>query len=204
LTQTVGAYIPNVKTGAYTLTGIQMYGKINGAKKWDQISTYDVKGKVDSLRFVFQIISESSEQPMVINSRLVHIKSDTSFTRPMHFSNYSPSSIEYKGINFDEETEIQSNRRILTDYSSVFIEYKFPKQERGNYKFEVTATKGNEEGIYKARTFGVKSANYPSLGTARELARPLIYLMGEGDHEELMKISDPDSLKKAVDRFWLE
>src|SRR5699024_11656675 len=28
--------------------------------------------------------------------------------------------------------------------------------------------------------------------------------MGEGDHEEMMKISDPDSLKAAVDRFWLK
>lgn len=203
LTQTVGAYIPDVKTGAYTLTGIQMYGKING-EEWDKISTYDVKGKIDSLRFVFQIISERTDEPMTINSRLVHIKSDTTYPRPMHFSNYSPSSIEYKGINYDETTEIQSNQRILTNYSSIFIEYKFPQQERGNYKFEVTAKKGNGEGIYKARTFGVKSANYPSLGTPRELARPLIYLMGEGDHEELMKISDPDSLKKAVDRFWLK
>lgn len=203
LSQTVEAYIPNVETGAYTLTGIQMFGKING-EEWNQINTYDVKGKIDSLRFVFQVISEESDKPMKINSQLIRFKSDTSYTRPMHFSNYSPSSIEYKGIDYDEETEIQSNQRILKDYSSVFIEYKFPQQERGNYMFEVTAKKGNMEGIYKARAFGIKSKNYPNIQSPEELARPLVYLMGEGDHEDLMSISNPDSLKIAVDRFWLK
>lgn len=204
MTQTVEAYIPNVKTGAYTLTGIQMYGKTNDQDEWNQINTYDVKGRMDSLRFVFQVISEKSNKPMRVNSRLVRYKSDTGYTRPMHFSNYSPSSIEYKGIDFDEETKIQSNQRTLTDYSSVFIEYKFPHQRRGNYMFEVTAKKGNKEGVYKARAFGVKSKNYPTIRSPFELARPLVYLMGEGDHEDLMKISNPDSLKVAVDRFWLK
>ncbi|MDX1639344.1 MAG: GWxTD domain-containing protein, partial [Balneolaceae bacterium] len=41
------------------------------------------------------------------------------------------------------------------------------------------------------------------LKSPEELARPLVYLMGRGDHEQLMSIDDSDSLKAAVDRFWL-
>lgn len=205
ITQTTETFIPETETGAYSLSKVQMYGKIlENDNGWEPINTYDVKGKVDSLRFVVQVISEQTTQPMEINSRLLRFESDTSYTRPMHFSNYSPSSIEYKGIDYDQETEIQSNRRILSSYSNTFIEYKFGAQERGNYRFEVRAQKGNAEEMFKARAFGVKSKNYPAVSTPRELARPLIYLMGEGDYEELMAISDPDSLKREMDRFWLK
>ena len=204
LTQTTETYIPETDKGAYTLTSIQMFGKEIGDERWDPITTYDVKGRIDSLRFVFQVISEQTDKRMRLNSRLVRYDSDTSYTRPMHYSNFSPSSIEYKGIDYDRETELQSNQRILTDYGSVFIEYKFANQERGNYHFEVRARRGEDEEIFKGRGFGVKSKNYPAVITTRELARPLVYLMGEGDHEDLMSISDTDSLKKEMDRFWLK
>jgi GWxTD domain-containing protein len=208
LTQTAETYIPEIETGAYTLSDIQLYGKQNEQSDWIPINTYDVKGKVDSLRFVFQLISsETDNKKMTLNSRLLRIESDTSYPRPMHYSNYSPSSIEYKGIDYNDETELQSTQRILTDYRSIFIEYKFENQERGNYRFEVTAQKEEneeEEELFKGRAFGVKSNNYPAIQTPHEMAKPLVYLMSEGDYEELMEISDPDSLKKEIDRFWLK
>lgn len=203
-TRRVETYIPKTEKGAYTLSSIQMYGKYNGQQEWDLINTYDVKGKVDSLRFVFQVISEKTDEEMLVNSKLLRFKSDTSYTRNMHSSNFSPSSIEYKGIAYNRDTKLQSNQRILSNYSSVFIEYKFKNPIRGNYRFEVTAQKGKEEKIYKGRAFGVKSKNFPAVISARELARPLVYLMDEKDHENLMNISDNDSLKKEIDKFWLK
>lgn len=204
LTHTTETYIPATETGAYALSSIQMYGKENGDANWSNLETYDVKGKIDSLRFVFQILSGNTDKDMQLDSRLVRFESDTSYTRPMHYANFSPSTIEYKGIDYDEETEIESSRRTLTDYGSVFVEYKFANQERGNYRFEVTAKRGEDEEIYKGRDFGVKSKNYPAIKSTREMARPLIYLMGEKDYEKLMSISDTDSLKKEIDRFWLK
>lgn len=204
LSHTTQTYIPETETGAYTLSSIQMYGKQEGDKNWNLINTYDIKGRIDSLRFVFQVISEKTDTQMQLDSRLLRFKSDTGYTRPMHYANFSPSSIEYKGIDYDEETVLQSNRRILTDYSSVFIEYKFANRERGNYRFEVTAKKGEEQEIYKGRDFGVKSENYPAIKTTREMARPLVYLMGEKNYKELISISDTDSLKETMDRFWLK
>jgi len=203
VTQSVETYIPETETGAYSLSKVQMYGKVNG-KDWNPIDTYDVKGRVDSLRFVFQVISEKTDKQMTLNTRLLRFKADTSYARPMHYSNYSPSSIEYKGIDYDEDTELQSNQRILTNYSSVFIEYKFANQKRGNYRFEVTAKKEGQDDVYKARAFSVKSKNYPAVSSTREMARPMIYLMGKKDYKKMMAISDNDSLKKEIDRFWLK
>ncbi|NGP90076.1 GWxTD domain-containing protein [Fodinibius halophilus] len=205
ITQEVTSYIPKTEQGKYSLSSIHMYGKNNEDSEWQRINTYDIKGNVDSLRFVFQIMSPQSKKSMELNSRLLRFESDTSYARPMHYSNYSPSSIEYKGIDYDKETELQSNKRVLSEYSSVFIEYKFAIQDRGNYRFQVTASKeGGEKEIFKARDFGIKSKNYPAVKSTKELARPLIYLMGEKRYEEFIAISDRDSLKKEIDRFWLK
>lgn len=207
LSQTTETYIPATDEGpeAYTLSTIQMYGKENGDKEWSQISGYDVQAKMDSLRFVFQVLSPQTGKELTINSRLLEFDSDTSTPRSMTRNNYSPSSIEYKGIDYDEETEVQSSQRILTDYSSTFIEYKFANENRGNYRFEVSAQKPeDEEEQFRARAFGIKSPNFPSVMSARELARPLVYLMGSKEYDRLMEISDQDSLKQEVDRFWLK
>lgn len=203
ITQTARAEIPAIEEGAYNLSSIQMYGKENSEGVWHPLNTYDVRGRIDSLRFEFQIITDETDEPMTINSSLVRFESDTSHNRSMDSRNYSPSSIEYKGIEYDDVTEIESGQRKLIDYGSIFIEYKFPQQERGNYRFEVEAQKEGDEVIFKARDFGVKSRNYPAIQSAREMARPLVYLMGRDEYEELLEISDPDSLKNEIDRFWL-
>jgi len=204
ITQTSNVEIPNTRQDEYTLSAIKLFGKESGDKKWSQISGYHVTNEVDSLRFVFQVLSPQSNASLTLNTRFIAFDSDTGLPRPITRNNYTSSNIEYKGIDFDNITELQSNRRILTDYSSVFVEYKFANKDRGNYRFEVTAKKeGDDNEIFKGRSFGVKSENFPAVESVRELARPLYYLMGPDDHEELMAISDTDSLKQAMDRFWL-
>jgi GWxTD domain-containing protein len=204
ITQTTETFIPETEEGEFTISTIQMYGKQNGAS-WSPITGYDVQSSVDSLRFVFQVISPQTERPMTIDSRLTKIKSDTDLPRSMTRSNYSSSSIEYKGIDYYNETVIQSTRRVLSDYGSVFVEYKFANQNRGNYRFEVTTKKeGDEEEQFNGRAFGVKSPNFPAVQNINELARPLAYLMDSKQYEELLEISDKDSLKQAIDRFWLK
>src|SRR5699024_7939459 len=125
ITQATETTIPQTATGAYDLSNVQMYGKINGNNEWETLRTYDGKGKIDSLRFVVQCMRPSTEDSMQIRSWLIRFKSDPGYPRPMHYSNYCPSINDYKGIDYDQETELQSNQRILTDYSSTFIEYKY-------------------------------------------------------------------------------
>jgi len=199
-------FIPDPSNEISNLTNIRMLGKRSdgSSNEWLPVTTYDVPGKLDSLRFVFQVTNNKREEPLTIDVRMIKYQSDTSVARPMHYNNYSPSSITYKGIEYDRSEIIQSNRRVLSQAGSVLIEYKFPQQDRGNYRFEVNTNESSGNSLFKARDFGIKSPNYPSIKTARELAQPLIYLMGEDDHEKLMAIKDSDSLKQEIDRFWLK
>lgn len=205
LTRQTQTYIPDPTDEVSNLTNIQMLGRNldESPGSWSAITTYDVQGAVDSLMFRLQVTNNSSEEPLTINAELVKYESDTTVARPMHYNGYSPSSIQYKGIDYDEEETIQSTRRVLTQPGSVLIEYKFAQQERGNYRFQVTTDSGDEE-LFKARDFSVKSKNYPSIKSPEELARPLAYLMGNKEYDRLLAIKDPDSLKQEVDRFWLK
>lgn len=199
-------YIPNPENNVTNLTAIMMMGKRMSDEnpEWFPITTYDVTSRVDSLKFRFQATNNNTEAPLTVEARLVRFRSDSSIARPMHYNNYSSSNIQYKGIDYDRETVIQSTRRRLLQPGSVLIEFKFEAQPRGNYRFEVRSSKStSEEEMFRARDFGVKSKNYPAIQTPRELARPLAYLMSEKEHEELMAIENPDSLKQAIDAFWL-
>ncbi len=203
ITQASNVSIPD--SGTSSLTNIRLMGKEIGNRSgnWFPITTYDVPGRIDSLKFIFQINSHSGSR-FTIDSRLLRFESDTSAAKPMYANNYSPSSIAYKGIDYSSPDEIQSTRRVLTQEGNVTIEYPFANLDRGNFRFEVNATdESRNKTIFKARDFSRKSENYPTLKTPEELARPLIYLMGRGDHEELMSIQDSDTLKEQIDRFWL-
>ncbi len=206
ITSSANTFIPNPENNVSNLTNIKMMGK-NMAKdqpSWSPITTYDVPGRVDSLKFIFQVTNNKSNEPLTVDSKLMRFKSDTSIARPMHYNDYSPSSIQYKGIDYDKREIIQSTQRKLIEAGNVLIEFTFGQQKRGNYRFQVKTNGATEDSdLFKARDFAVKSTNYPSIQTARELARPLAYLMDDNEYEEMMKISDSDSLKEAVDRFWL-
>lgn len=203
ITREANTFIPDPTNSISNLTNIQLLGKINREDSWFPITTYDVQGKVDSLMFRLQVTNNSSEEPMTVNARLLKFRSDTTIARPMHYNQYSPSSIQYKGIDYDREEVVQTNRRVLTQAGSVLIEYKFGQQQRGNYRFDVS-TDEEEEELFKARDFGVRSKNYPSIKSAAELAQPLYYLMNDDEYEQLMATQNQDSLKQQVDRFWLK
>lgn len=174
-------------------------------KDYTPVTTYDIPARFDSLQFIFQITNNKEQSPLTLESRLIRFKADTTAARPLHFSSPSQSSIQHRGIEYDDFEEVQSSRRTINQEGSVIIEVKFTSLPKGNYRFEVRSSgEGDEKELYKARDFGIKSENYPTLGTAKELANPLVYLMDEKEYENLMSINEPVALKKAVDRFWLQ
>lgn len=200
------SHIPHPARDARSLTAIQLLGKNNQYESagWSTITTYDVDGTTDSLKFIFQVTNNKAGKPFTVDTKLSRFKADTSAARPLFFHNLSRGDIRSRGIDYDREEVLQTNRRTLTGEGRIEIEYVFPRQERGNYRFEVTAQTEEGDQLFKARDFGVKSPNYPSIGNTRELARPLVYLMGDKEYEKLMSIQDEDSLKNAIDRFWLK
>lgn len=199
------AYIPDPDNPENNLTAIRLSGKnldlIN--PEFIPITTYDVTGVNDSLRFEFQVTNHDTHNPLTIISRLLFFPADLQPALPMSHNNHIPNTLPYKGIDYRNRRIADETTRVLDQPGSVLIEFKYPLLERGNYRFEVrTVThEGNE--LFKARDFAIRSENYPTLITPHELAEPLIYLMNGREYEQLMSINDPDSLKEAMDRFWL-
>ena len=199
------AYIPNPDAPENNITAIRLSGKnldlINA--EFIPITTYDVTAVNDSLRFEFQVTNNDSENPLTIISRLLYFPADLRPALPMSYSNHIPNTLPYKGIDYRNRRIVDETTRILDQPGSVLIEFKYPLLERGNYRFEVRTVTYDGNELFKARDFAIRSENYPTLITARELAEPLVYLMNGRDYEQLINISDPDSLKEVMDRFWL-
>lgn len=204
VTRSTETFIPDPNSNQINLTNIRMLGKDLESRtvEWSPITTYDVPAKIDSLMFILQATNNNSREPLIVNSNLVKYDADLSVARPMFFRNYSKGTEEYEGIQYSDDRIIRQSERKLLQEGSVLIEYRFANQNRGNYRFEVKINKDKQ--FFKARDFSVKSQNYPAVQTARELARPLIYLMDDGKYEDLMAINDPDSMKERIDRFWLK
>lgn len=204
-TRVLEAYVPDPDGNSSNITNIQILTKHEKADGlFFPVTTYDVSNMADSIKFQFQISNKNEGEPLVFNARLIRFESDTTEAQPMSFTNKSASSVEFKGIEFDRFEIIQSSFRELNQTGNVNIEFAFENLKRGNYRFEVAPNLEEKGPLYKARDFSVKSSNYPSVKNARELARPLTYLMTKSDHDKLMSIQSDDSLKKAIDRFWLE
>jgi len=206
ITRVSEAYLPDPKSELPNLTSVQLLAKNNDSSDpvFQPVTTYNTTAREDSLLFRFQVTNTQNDT-LEINSRLVKFQADTSIARRLSSPNYSTATIEYEGIEYDRSELIQENRRIIIQPGNVLIQFKFPILNSGNYRFEVNisnSSKDNEDSI-KARDFGIKSENFPTLQTPWELARPLVYLMKDKEYEELIKIKDSDSLKKAIDNFWL-
>lgn len=199
------AYIPDPDRPENNLTAIRMSGMnldlINPS--FIPITTYDVTASNDSLRFEFQVTNHDTENPLTIISRLLYFPADLNPALPMSANNLIPNTLPYKGIDYRSRRIVDETTRILDQPGSVLIEFKYLLPERGNYRFEVRTVTIDGNELFKARDFAIRSENYPTLMTPHELAEPLIYLMNRREHEQLMKISDPDSLKEEMDRFWL-
>jgi hypothetical protein len=118
---------------------------------------------------VIQVTNNRSEDPLSIHSQLKRFQSDTSAARPMSYNNYSPSSMPYKGIEYNRYDVLEETHRVLEQPGSVLIEYRYPMPGRGNYRFEVRTEGANADELFKARDFGIKTENYPALKSPREL-----------------------------------
>lgn len=204
------AAIPSPNTNQVNVTDVLLLAKNTSSKQkkvYLPVTTYDVPGKMDSLKFEFQVMKPKNSKQVDVNMKLIKFQSDTTPARPMYAPNPSPSSIQYRGIDYSEKTTIQTQKRILTtdDQGSILIQYQTVRPQIGNYRFEVTlgGDKVNKKQSFKARDFSVKSRDYPNVRTPRELAAPLVYLMSKKKYKKMMAIKNPDSLKEAIDTFWL-
>lgn len=200
------AFLPNPdETEGNSITNIRILAHYSrNGTDFIPVTTYDIGLGADTVKFEFQVTNHNPDDPITIESRLIKYNADTSIARPMSHNNYSPSHISFKGIEYDDYEVIQASTRELNQAGSVVIEFAYTDLERGNYRFEVAPDLDNREYLYKARDFSLKSESYPSLKKPHELAKPLYYLMSNKEYDKLMAIKSSDSLKNAIDRFWLQ
>lgn len=201
--------IPDKSSNKINLTNVMLLGNdIQNKQKhgFIPIPTYTVPGKIDTLRFEFQVTKPNPDNRLEVDMKIVRFASDTLPASPMFAFTPSPSTMPFIGIDYHDQTVVQTQKRILNNESgSILIQYVTPNLKRGNYRFEVNLVgQGTIDNKFKGRDFGVKSENFPNIESPEELARPLYYLMTKKNYKKMMAIKNPDSLKKAVDTFWLK
>jgi GWxTD domain-containing protein len=200
--------IPDPEGDITGITSVLLLGKSNDNDLGFQpVTTYFVPGRYDSLKFQFQITRPEAEPETRVVMELLRFLSDSLHARDLAGIQHSPGSVGYRGIDYSRPTLIESTERILrSETGSIFIEYVTPILPSANYRFAVNVTEDNvqQDELFKAREFFISnSANFPNIENIMEMAEPLIYLMDRRDHDRLMRIEDPDSLKREIDRFWL-
>ncbi len=186
-----------------SLTHIKVHGYDQKDRDLFPLTTYSIPGRVDTIRFEYQVTRPEGSDPLAVRMRLVKFESDTLPARPMYVG--SPSTD--RGINYRVRDEIESQERILEqETGTITIEYETKRPPRGNYRFEVeiASTGDNSDNTqFRARDFSSMSSNFPYVINTREFAHPLVYLMRRNDHRDMMKIENRDDLKREIDRFWL-
>ena len=197
--------IPVASESRIGMTPVRLYG-LEGVITDGVISitTHDVQNRFDGLIFENQFLVPESVDSSTVTIQLLRYESDVESARQMAGIPISPGSIQYKGIETSGAKSILTDSAVLKgDVRPVRLRHTMPMPESGNYRLEVQVKQPDGSVETRAREFGVKSAWYPNVRSIREMAEPLVYLMNRKDHEEMIRIQNPDSLKKAVDTFWL-
>jgi GWxTD domain-containing protein len=213
--RSTSAFIPDTEDENIAVSDISIFGaeEDEAASSSDRdyiIPTYGVNNTVDDLVFSFFVNRPLESEPVYVHSRLIKFESDNEPARLPTAPRRTQGSIERQGIDYDDYEVLTNQTRVLeNEFGGIEIELQVPIPESGSYRFEMFVADDPEHNAdraieFKARDFGIWPENFPNVGKARELAAPLAYLMNRKDYEQLMSVSDPDSLKRAVDIFWLE
>lgn len=200
--------IPDPESRQIGITSVLLLGKSNSNDEgFVPVTTYFIPARFDSLKFQYQITRPEIALETNISMELFRFNADSLHAREIAGIPPSPGSIAYRGIDYNRRELVERTERILTtETGNIMIEYVTPVLPSANYRFSVLVENEGEETdqLFKAREFYVsQSPNFPNIESIRELAEPLIYLMHPRDHSRMMKIENPDSLKREIDRFWL-
>ncbi len=190
------------------LTHVKILGSGKSKAADFPVTTYSIPARMDSLKFRYKVSRAEEHEPVDVNMRLIRFESDNEPPRRMSQPQPTRGSIYFRGINYNEKEIIEQQTRTLAEETgTIEIEYRTPLPDRGAYRFEVTlADEGERDSPrnVKARDFGVVSPNFPNIKSVREMAQAMVYLMPRSDYEEMMELTDEDSLKSKMDQFWLE
>jgi GWxTD domain-containing protein len=168
------------------------------------VTTYEVTRDFEALRFECQVTDGMLNDSLSIDVIVKRFRSDVEPALRLSASAFRVGVVEREGIVYNDYETVYSQHRTIQPGEKIFT-YKvgMDTPSIGNYRFEITIYNGNGESFTRAFDFGIKRAGFPFVETPRQFAQPLYYLMDKKDYEKLMSIKNSDSLKRAVDEFWI-
>lgn len=200
--------IPEISTGEFGLSSVKFtaFDSSRTDLGFVAVTTYDVTKDFEEILFESQITNDLSGDSLLVEARVIKFRSDNLPAEKMSAPVFANTTLQRNGIDYSDSEIVYSQTRSISPGDKVFT-YKvgLATPEIGNYRYEVRVlnTK-NDETLTRAFDFGVKREGFPFVETARHLAESLYYLMDEKNYNRFIAISDEDSLKEAVDDFWLE
>lgn len=197
--------VPVRSDSSIGLTPLRMYG-IDGAIEDGVVSitTYDLQSRFDGVLFENQFLVPESVDSASVTLTLYRFEADLEPARHMAGLPVNPGSLPYRGIEYNSAKQVSSETvNIRGAARPVTLRHTIAVPDIGVYRMEVGVRQPDGTVDTRSREFGVKSAWYPNVRSIREMAEPLIYLMNRREYEALMAIQNPDSMKMAVDHFWL-
>ena len=199
--------IPDSDSKEFGLSDIKMSALDSSevSKGYVPITTYDVTKGYEEIRFESQLTSDFTRDSLEIRSEVIRYRSDNEPADRLSAPPYATSTLERDGIKYDDSEIIFSQSRNIKPGDNIFT-YRtgIATPSIGNYRYRlIVKNLGTGNTLIRAFDFGVKREGFPFVRKARDLASSLYYLMNDKEYNQILKIEDPDSIKKAVDDFWI-
>lgn len=210
LSRSITAQLPDLDDESGLLTGISLFGNSDEEPGPVSIGTYDVPGAFETLTFRYFITRSPDDPPIYAHMRLLEFESDHQPARHMSFRNLPANSIRLRGINYGQSEVLEAQTRLFADeFGAIEVEFTIEPPDIGSFRFEVFTSQNasanpSDAIVFRARDFGMRTPYFPEISSAREMAEPLIYLMNDREHQQLMELENDRELLRAVERFWLE
>lgn len=198
--------VPDLNSTKPELSSLAFLVKSKNQSEYKPYLTYSIPRQYDTLRIYSQLITAGLKAKEV-HIQINRILSDSSHARRLHEPDVLPGQLPFVGIDYRKSRTIYSKKINIYEYEFAKlaeISDQIPMPEVGNYSVQMDALLGDTLQLNRKWYFAVQPAYFPKIRTARELAEPLAYLMDDKEHRAMMKIKNPDSLKMAIDSFWIK
>jgi GWxTD domain-containing protein len=199
------AHVPNPKSDKIDMSDLALL--VKDGESFEPFIGSMIPRRFDSLQLYSQVFP-GKQQLKSVRISLSRLPSDSLPARRLFDQNYIPGQLGFKGVDFDEETIVETTTIPLKSSNQTLLEVTsaFSMPSEGIYRFslELESDSVLEKTSKSSILFSVRSSYFPFIRTPRELAEPLFYLMDDDEYSALLSESNPDTIKKKVDLFWLK